>query len=74
MAEKDKIIVDGIIRIAVDLNLKILSEGVETQEQVDFLTASGCHQVQGYFFARPMPVAEFEKLVGYSGSAGAELA
>jgi EAL domain-containing protein (putative c-di-GMP-specific phosphodiesterase class I) len=66
MAEKDKIIVDGIIRIAIDLNLKILSEGVETQEQVDFLTASGCHLVQGYFFARPMPVEDFEKLAGHS--------
>lgn len=66
MAEKDKIIVDGIIRIAIDLNLKILSEGVETQEQVDFLISAGCHLVQGYFFAKPMPVEEFETLAGYS--------
>ena len=65
MAEKDKIIVDGIIRIADDLNMKILSEGVETQEQVDFLVTSGCHLVQGFFFARPMPVADFEKMAGY---------
>ncbi len=65
MTEKDKIIVDGIIRIAVDLDLKILSEGVETQEQVDFLISAGCHLVQGYFFAKPMPVEEFEKLAGY---------
>jgi diguanylate cyclase (GGDEF)-like protein len=63
MTEKDKIIVDGIIRIANDLNLKIISEGVETQEQVDFLIRSGCHMAQGYFFARPMPVEEFEKLI-----------
>lgn len=63
MTEKDKIIVDGIIRIANDLNLKIISEGVETQEQVDFLVHSGCHMAQGYFFARPMPVDEFEKLM-----------
>jgi EAL domain-containing protein (putative c-di-GMP-specific phosphodiesterase class I) len=65
MAEKDKIIVDGIIRIANDLNLRILSEGVETQEQVDFLTAAGCHTAQGFFYAKPMPVEEFEKLAGY---------
>jgi diguanylate cyclase (GGDEF)-like protein len=69
MAEKDKIIVDGIIRIANDLNLKILSEGVETQEQVDFLMTAGCRLVQGYFFARPMPVTDFEKLAGYSSPA-----
>jgi diguanylate cyclase (GGDEF)-like protein len=65
MMEKDKIIVDGIIRIAKDLKLKILSEGVETQEQVDFLVDAGCHFVQGYFFAKPMPVEAFEELVGY---------
>ncbi len=65
MMEKDKIIVDGIIRIAKDLNLKILSEGVETQDQVDFLIEAGCHYVQGYFFAKPMPVEVFEALVGY---------
>lgn len=66
MEEKDKIIVDGIIRIAKDLHLGILSEGVETQEQVDFLTGAGCDSAQGYFFAKPMPVDDFEKLVGYS--------
>jgi EAL domain-containing protein (putative c-di-GMP-specific phosphodiesterase class I) len=65
MAEKDKIIVDGIIKIANDLNLRILSEGVETQEQVDFLTAAGCHTAQGFFFAKPLPVEEFERLAGY---------
>jgi EAL domain-containing protein (putative c-di-GMP-specific phosphodiesterase class I) len=65
MEEKDKIIVDGIIRIANDLNLKILSEGVENQEQVDFLVASGCHMAQGYYFAKPMPVNVFEDMVGY---------
>lgn len=65
MTEKDKIIVDGIIRIAKDLNLKILSEGVETQEQVDFLVRAGCDCVQGYFFAKPMPVEIFETLVEY---------
>ncbi|HVI39805.1 MAG TPA: EAL domain-containing protein, partial [Anaerovoracaceae bacterium] len=65
MAEKDKIIVDGIIRIANDLNLRIISEGVETQEQVDFLVSAGCHMAQGYFFAKPMPVEDFERLFGY---------
>ena len=65
MTEKDKIIVDGIIRIAKDLNLRILSEGVETQEQVDFLVTAGCDCVQGYFFAKPMPVEDFEKQIGY---------
>ena len=70
MEEKDKIIVDGIIRIANDLNLKILSEGVENREQVDFLIAAGCHMAQGYYFAKPMPVEVFEEMVEYGVSEG----
>ncbi|MEL7655145.1 MAG: EAL domain-containing protein, partial [Bacillota bacterium] len=60
MEEKDKIIVDGIIRIANDLDLKVISEGIETQEQVDFLIRSGCRKAQGYFFARPMSITDYE--------------
>ena len=41
--------------------MKVVSEGVETQEQVDFLTEVGCDMVQGYYFARPMPASEFEE-------------
>ena len=41
--------------------MKVVSEGVETQEQVDFLTEVGCDMVQGYYFARPMPADEFEE-------------
>lgn len=65
MEEKDKIIVGGIINIANDLKLRIISEGVETQEQVDFLVAAGCHMAQGYFFAKPMPIDDFESLMNY---------
>lgn len=63
MGEKDKIIVDGIIRIAHDLNMKIISEGIETQEQVDFLTHSGCRMAQGYFFAKPMTIKDFDEMI-----------
>ncbi len=62
MNEKDKTIVKGIIRIARELNLRILSEGVETREQAEFLISSGCHMAQGYYYARPMPVEEFENM------------
>ena len=61
MEEKDKIIVEGIISIAKDLQLKIISEGVETKDQIDFLLSVGCHMVQGFYFAKPMSVEEFEK-------------
>jgi EAL domain-containing protein (putative c-di-GMP-specific phosphodiesterase class I)/CheY-like chemotaxis protein len=51
----------AIVRIAIllgqQLNIKVIAEGVETPAQLDFVRISGCHQVQGYYFARPMPFA-----------------
>ena len=42
--------------------MDVISEGVETREQVEFLTEIHCAMVQGYYFAKPMPIADFEKL------------
>ena len=39
--------------------MKIFAEGIESREQVDFLTQQECDLIQGYFYAKPMPVAEF---------------
>ena len=44
--------------------MKVVAEGVETAEQTDCLKAAGCDQVQGYFFARPMPAAAVPAFVG----------
>jgi EAL domain-containing protein (putative c-di-GMP-specific phosphodiesterase class I) len=41
----------------------VIAEGVETQEQLDFLTEHGCHEFQGYFFRRPQPAEDFSKLL-----------
>ena len=41
----------------------IVCEGVETAEQVEFLTNIGCDIAQGYYYAKPMPMNEFEKLL-----------
>jgi len=41
----------------------VISEGVETQEQLDFLRRHGCRHMQGYFFGRPVPAAEFLALL-----------
>jgi EAL domain-containing protein (putative c-di-GMP-specific phosphodiesterase class I) len=46
--------------MAHKLGLKVIAEGVETQEQLDLLKKIQCDYGQGYLFARPMPVAEFE--------------
>lgn len=57
-SESGRKIVQTIIRLADDLDIPTIAEGAETAEQVDILQAMGCRQVQGYFFARPMPPDE----------------
>jgi diguanylate cyclase (GGDEF)-like protein/PAS domain S-box-containing protein len=57
----DAIIVCTIISMAKNMNLNVLAEGVETKEQKDFLELNGCPMFQGYYFGRPVPIAEFEQ-------------
>jgi diguanylate cyclase (GGDEF)-like protein/PAS domain S-box-containing protein len=57
----DCAIASTIISIAQQLNHKVIAEGVETVEQLAFLKDSGCDEVQGYLFSKPLPAAEFEK-------------
>lgn len=57
-----------IVQMAKSLNIRVVAEGVETQQQVDFLAAIECDYLQGYFFAKPMPKAQFmEFLMAHSG-------
>ncbi|BFO56710.1 EAL domain-containing protein [Acidovorax sacchari] len=55
----DDVIVQTIIGMARNLDLEVIAEGVETQEQRDFLDRHGCDLYQGYLFARPMPAQDF---------------
>ncbi|MDU1911529.1 GGDEF domain-containing protein [Fusobacterium sp.] len=60
--KREKIIIKGIINLAKDLNMKTVAEGIEKQEQVDFLREIECDLIQGYIFYKPMPIEEFEEL------------
>lgn len=57
--ERGQLIVSEVIDLAKKLDMKIVAEGIESREQVDFLTEQECDLIQGYFFAKPMPAEEF---------------
>ncbi len=59
--QKDRIIIKNIISMMNELNFKTIFEGVETEQHVDFLKEVGCFVGQGYIFARPMPLKDFEE-------------
>jgi len=59
----DAAIVRSIIGLGHRLGLKVIAEGVETLEQLDFLRIRGCDEVQGYFFSRPLTAGDFVKFV-----------
>ena len=58
---RGKLIVGDTISLAKKLDMRIVAEGIETREQVDFLASMNCDLIQGYYFAKPMPIAEFEQ-------------
>jgi diguanylate cyclase (GGDEF)-like protein/PAS domain S-box-containing protein len=58
----DAVIARTIVNLSRSLDLDVIAEGVETQEQRDFLFDAGCLVYQGYLFSRPLPLTEFESL------------
>ncbi|MCR5831983.1 MAG: bifunctional diguanylate cyclase/phosphodiesterase [Lachnospiraceae bacterium] len=61
--DRGKIIVEASVRMAKQLGLAVIAEGVETQEQLDFLKTINCDIVQGYYYSRPIPPDEFERFM-----------
>lgn len=59
----DSVIVQTIIGMAENLGMSVIAEGVETQEQYEFLKQNGCTLFQGYLFGKPLPIEEFESLI-----------
>jgi diguanylate cyclase (GGDEF)-like protein/PAS domain S-box-containing protein len=65
----DATIVSTVIGMAENLHLNVIAEGVETENQLEFLRQRGCKEYQGYLFARPMPAEEFAELLRAASSA-----
>lgn len=66
-------LISSIISLADKLRLRVIAEGVETQEQLNFLRRLGCNNMQGYFFGRPLPGEEFKRmLAGHDYQASCE--
>jgi len=59
----DAVIVQTIIGMGNSLGMEVIAEGVENEEQRDFLERNGCHAYQGYLFSKPVPIEEFEALI-----------
>jgi diguanylate cyclase (GGDEF)-like protein len=59
----DVAITQAIIAMAHSLRLKVVAEGVETREQLDFLTEHGCHEFQGHYFRKPQAAEDFSRLL-----------
>jgi len=58
---EDKAIVSAIISMSKSLGLQTIAEGVETVEQLTYLRAQGCDEVQGYYYSKPMPAEQAEQ-------------
>lgn len=61
--QNDAAIVRTIINLAENLGYKTIAEGIETVDQLRFITRLGCNEIQGYYFARPMPASEAEEFL-----------
>ena len=60
---EDTAIVNTIISMGHNMNLKVIAEGVETQDQRNCLSKLGCELAQGFYFSRPLPADEFLKFI-----------
>jgi len=56
-------ILQMVVAMAEKLNMPVIAEGVETKEQADFLSEIGCDTIQGYYYAKPMPIQQFEEML-----------
>ena len=60
--ERSKMILQMVVGLSKQLGMPVITEGVENEEQVKFLSEIGCDMFQGYYFAKPMSTEEFEQI------------
>ena len=60
---EDKALVEAIMAMAHSLKLEVVAEGVEEQEQIDYLSSLGCDALQGFFYSKPLPDKQFADLI-----------
>lgn len=60
-SRRGKIIIESIIDMSHKLNIKVVAEGIETKEQLEYLKSIGCDMIQGYIYEKPISVASFEE-------------
>jgi EAL domain-containing protein (putative c-di-GMP-specific phosphodiesterase class I) len=65
----DRAVVSAVISLGQKLNLRVIAEGVETDEQLAFLHANNCDEMQGYHFSKPVSAAEMQRLLKSLGHA-----
>ena len=65
--QKAKDIIKSTVRMAKDIGIHTLVEGVETEEQRDFVRSIGCEKIQGWYYGRPMPLSELESCIREKG-------
>ena len=59
--KRSEVILDSVITMAKKLGMTVIAEGVESREQMEFLSSMGCDIFQGYYFSVPLPPDEFER-------------
>lgn len=62
-SDKARYVVQAAIRLAHDMDMQIVAEGIETKEQLDEMTAQGIDYIQGYYFSKPLPMSDFIKYI-----------
>lgn len=62
---KDEAVIKSLVSLSQELDINIIAKGVEHENQVSFLSAINCHMIQGYYYSKPLDVADFEAYIKY---------